>query len=233
MRSAARPAQGRADPATERSSPTGTCSSPSPTRCSARPPTPRTCSGDLAAVGQCRPRHRAGPPRLPGPDRDPPGADPAAHARPAQGVLCRPLAARATADRARRGGGRGAGRQRLDGDAAGDGVAHADRAGGVRAARGFALDYDEIAEAVDKNPARSARSPTGPGPTSLRAGRGETFLPTRPGAQLAKVQRAIETGDLQGLLDLLAPDVVLLGDGGGLRQDRPAAHRPVPARSLG
>ena len=44
---------------------------------------------------------------------------PAAHARPPQGVLRRPLAARAAAHRARRGRGRRAGRQRLDGDAAG------------------------------------------------------------------------------------------------------------------
>jgi RNA polymerase sigma-70 factor (ECF subfamily) len=37
-------------------------------------------------------------------------------------------------------------------------------------------------------------------------------------------QRAVETGDLQGLLDILAPNVVLLGDGGGVRQ---AVLRPV------
>ncbi|HEX3648874.1 MAG TPA: RNA polymerase subunit sigma-24, partial [Pseudonocardiaceae bacterium] len=37
-------------------------------------------------------------------------------------------------------------------------------------------------------------------------------------------QRAVDTGDLQGLLDILAPDVVLLGDGGGVKQ---AVLRPV------
>lgn len=37
-------------------------------------------------------------------------------------------------------------------------------------------------------------------------------------------QRAIETGDLQDLLDQLAPDVVLLGDGGGIKQ---TAVRPI------
>jgi RNA polymerase sigma-70 factor (ECF subfamily) len=31
-------------------------------------------------------------------------------------------------------------------------------------------------------------------------------------------QRAADTGDLQGLLDILAPDVVFLGDGGGAGQ---------------
>jgi RNA polymerase sigma-70 factor (ECF subfamily) len=37
-------------------------------------------------------------------------------------------------------------------------------------------------------------------------------------------RRATETGDLQGLLDVLAPDVVLLGDGGGVKQ---AILRPL------
>ena len=35
---------------------------------------------------------------------------------------------------------------------------------------------------------------------------------------LGAFQRAVETGDLQGLLDILAPDVTLLTDGGGLVQ---------------
>jgi RNA polymerase sigma-70 factor (ECF subfamily) len=41
---------------------------------------------------------------------------------------------------------------------------------------------------------------------------------------MAAFQRAIDTGDLQGLVDLLAPDVVMLGDGGGVKQALP---RPV------
>jgi RNA polymerase sigma-70 factor (ECF subfamily) len=41
---------------------------------------------------------------------------------------------------------------------------------------------------------------------------------------LAAFRRATETGDLQGLLDILAPEVVLLGDGGGVRQ---AVLRPI------
>jgi hypothetical protein len=44
------------------------------------------------------------------------------------------------------------------------------------------------------------------------------------GRALDAFRRAIETGDLQGLLDQLAPDVVLLGDGGGIRH---AATPPV------
>jgi RNA polymerase sigma-70 factor (ECF subfamily) len=41
---------------------------------------------------------------------------------------------------------------------------------------------------------------------------------------LEAFQRAAETGDLQRLLDILAPDVVLLGDGGGVVQ---AVPRPI------
>jgi RNA polymerase sigma-70 factor (ECF subfamily) len=41
---------------------------------------------------------------------------------------------------------------------------------------------------------------------------------------LQAFQRALETGDLQRLLDILAPDVVLLSDGGGVVR---AALAPV------
>ena len=46
---------------------------------------------------------------------------------------------------------------------------------------------------------------------------------------LEAFQRAAETGDLQGLLDILAPDVVFLGDGGGVVQ---AVRTPVVGASL-
>jgi len=35
---------------------------------------------------------------------------------------------------------------------------------------------------------------------------------------LEAFQRAVETGDLQSLLDILAPDVVFVGDGGGVKE---------------
>jgi RNA polymerase sigma-70 factor (TIGR02957 family) len=88
----------------------------------------------------------------------------------------------------------------------------------------FDVGYDEISEAVDKSPAAvrqiahrarehvAARRPRG----VVSAGQ------TREALDAFK--RAAETGDLQGLLDILAPDVVLLGDGGGVRQ---AVPRPV------
>ncbi|WAZ19877.1 RNA polymerase sigma-70 factor [Streptomyces cinnabarinus] len=82
----------------------------------------------------------------------------------------------------------------------------------------FALDYDEIAEAVDKSPAavrqlaHRARSHV-----AERRPRGDvSAAETR--AALDAFQRAVETGDLQTLLDVLAPDVVFLGDGGGIAQ---------------
>ena len=46
----------------------------------------------------------------------------------------------------------------------------------------------------------------------------------RPGRLLESFQRALETRDLQGLLDVLAPEVVLISDGGGVKQ---AAPRPI------
>lgn len=88
----------------------------------------------------------------------------------------------------------------------------------------FDLDYDEIAEAVDKNPAavrqiaHRARSHV-----AARRPRG-TGSPAEHRAALQAFQRAVQTGELQSLLDILAPEVVLLTDGGGIKQ---AALAPV------
>ena len=80
----------------------------------------------------------------------------------------------------------------------------------------FGLEYDEIAAAIAKTPAAvrqtahrarahvAARRPRAAVSTSDARGAVEAF------------RRAIETGDLQRLLDTLAPDVVLLTDGGGV-----------------
>ncbi len=88
----------------------------------------------------------------------------------------------------------------------------------------FDFGYGEIAEAVDKSPATvrqiahrarehvAARRPRG------------VVSATETRDVLRAFQRAVETGDVQGLLDILAPDVVLIGDGGGIKQ---AAPRPV------
>jgi RNA polymerase sigma-70 factor (TIGR02957 family) len=88
----------------------------------------------------------------------------------------------------------------------------------------FDVAYDEIAEAVGKSPAAvrqiahrarahvAARRPRGP------------VSPAETRDALEAFQRAAETGDLQRLLDILAPDVVFLGDGGGVVQ---AVRAPV------
>ncbi|MFB6725045.1 RNA polymerase sigma-70 factor [Kribbella sp. NPDC056345] len=82
----------------------------------------------------------------------------------------------------------------------------------------FALEYDEIAQAVDKSPeavrqiAHRARSHV-----AARRPRGVVSSTQARGA-LEAFRRALETGDIQGFLDMLAPDVVLIGDGGGIRQ---------------
>jgi RNA polymerase sigma-70 factor (TIGR02957 family) len=82
----------------------------------------------------------------------------------------------------------------------------------------FALEYDEIAEAVDKSSAAVRQiAHRARAHVAERRPRGVVSAAETRRA-LDAFQRAIETGDLQGLLDLLAPDVVLLGDGGGVKQ---------------
>ncbi|MEU9016384.1 RNA polymerase sigma-70 factor [Actinomadura sp. NPDC048394] len=88
----------------------------------------------------------------------------------------------------------------------------------------FDLPYDEIAEAVGKNPAtvrqivHRARAHV-----AARRPRG-AVSPDETRSALEAFKQAIETGDLQGLFDVLSPDVVFLGDGGGLAQ---AALEPI------
>jgi RNA polymerase sigma-70 factor, ECF subfamily len=88
----------------------------------------------------------------------------------------------------------------------------------------FDLEYDEIAEAVDKSsPAVRQIAHRARAHVAARRPRG-VASPAATRAALEAFQRAVETGDLQSLLDVLAPDVVLLSDGGGVKQ---AVPRPV------
>ncbi|MFI6784386.1 RNA polymerase sigma-70 factor [Micromonospora sp. NPDC050276] len=88
----------------------------------------------------------------------------------------------------------------------------------------FDLAYDEIAEAVDKSPAAVRQiAHRARAHVAARRPRGRVS-PAESRRVLEAFQAALETGDVQGLLDVLAPDVVLLGDGGGIR---PAVLRPV------
>ncbi|MET9342129.1 RNA polymerase sigma-70 factor [Nonomuraea sp. NPDC003804] len=107
----------------------------------------------------------------------------------------------------------------------------------------FDLEYDEIAEAVGKSPA-AVRQIAHRARSHVAARRPRGVVSAAETRQaLEAFQRAIETGDLQRLLDVLAPDVVLLADGGGVVQAAPApvvgadrvAHllgRITPAASL-
>ncbi|WP_203231179.1 RNA polymerase sigma-70 factor [Nocardioides caldifontis] len=88
----------------------------------------------------------------------------------------------------------------------------------------FELGYDELAEAVGKSEpavrqiASRARAHVAARRPRAAATRAETAR------ALEAFLHALETGDLQPLVDLLAPDVVALGDGGGVKQALP---RPV------
>ena len=88
----------------------------------------------------------------------------------------------------------------------------------------FDLAYDEIAEAVGKSPAAVRQiAHRARAHVAARRPRG-VVSPAETRGALEAFQRAAETGDLQCLLDILAPDVVLLGDGGGVVQ---AVPRPI------
>ncbi|MHC6625771.1 RNA polymerase sigma-70 factor [Streptomyces globosus] len=94
----------------------------------------------------------------------------------------------------------------------------------------FDAEYGEIAEAVGKSPdavrqiAHRARRHVG----ARRPRRTSSARETR--AALESFRRAIETGNPQDFLDVLAPDVVLLSDGGGVK--RTALHPVVGAEKI-
>ncbi|MFH8484456.1 RNA polymerase sigma-70 factor [Streptomyces longisporoflavus] len=88
----------------------------------------------------------------------------------------------------------------------------------------FDLGYDEIAQAVEKSPA-AVRQIAHRARAHVAARRPRVVVsPDQSRSALAAFQQAVQTGDLQGLLDTIAPDVVLLTDGGGIVQ---AALEPI------
>ncbi|MCW2909604.1 MAG: hypothetical protein JWL68_4393 [Actinomycetia bacterium] len=88
----------------------------------------------------------------------------------------------------------------------------------------FDLEYDEIGEAVGKSPA-AVRQIAHRARAHVAARRPRGIVsPAEIRVALEAFQRAVETGDLQSLLDILAPDVVALTDGGGVKQ---AQLRPI------
>jgi RNA polymerase sigma-70 factor (TIGR02957 family) len=91
----------------------------------------------------------------------------------------------------------------------------------------FDVPYDQIAEAVGKS-SEAVRQ------IAHRARRHVTARRPRMEVSRTEQQQVVErflaaltAGDLQGLMDVLAPDVVVVADGGGLA---PAALRPVAGR---
>ncbi|MQM24139.1 RNA polymerase sigma-70 factor [Glycomyces albidus] len=81
----------------------------------------------------------------------------------------------------------------------------------------FDLGYDEIAEAVGKTPAAVRQiAHRARAHVAERRPRGAAS-PADTRSALRAFQLAVETGELQQLLDILAPDVVALSDGGGVR----------------
>ena len=88
----------------------------------------------------------------------------------------------------------------------------------------FDMPYDEIAGAIGKTPAavrqvaHRAREHVAARRPRIRVDHAEQR------AIMDRFLAALTTGDMQGLLDVLAPDVVLVADGGGLV---PAARKPV------
>ncbi|WP_420809091.1 RNA polymerase sigma-70 factor [Amycolatopsis suaedae] len=88
----------------------------------------------------------------------------------------------------------------------------------------FDLGYDEIADAVGKSPAAVRQiAHRARNHVAARRPRG-TVSAAQARSALEAFRQVIETGDLQRLLDILAPDVVMLGDGGGIKQ---AVPRPI------
>ncbi|MFJ8935037.1 RNA polymerase sigma-70 factor [Streptomyces sp. NPDC102365] len=88
----------------------------------------------------------------------------------------------------------------------------------------FDIGYDEIAEAVDKSPA-AVRQIAHRARRHVDARRPRRVVSSNEGqAVLESFLRAVTTGDSQALLEVLAPEVVLMSDGGGIKH---AALRPV------
>jgi RNA polymerase sigma-70 factor (TIGR02957 family) len=88
----------------------------------------------------------------------------------------------------------------------------------------FGFEHAEIAAAVDKTPA-AVRQIAHRAREHVRARRPASSTTRAEHAEVTRrFAEAASTGDLEGLIDTLAPDVVLVTDGGGIRK---AALRPI------
>ena len=87
----------------------------------------------------------------------------------------------------------------------------------------FGFEYDEIADATDRSPA-AVRQLVARARNHVQARRPRFERPAEVEEITARFLLAAQSGEIQQLLDVLAPDVVLLSDGGGKKQ---AALRPL------
>lgn len=87
----------------------------------------------------------------------------------------------------------------------------------------FGFEYDEIAAATDRTPA-AVRQVASRARKHVEARRPRTSAADDHDEVAARFFSAALTGNVQELMDVLAPDVVLLSDGGGVMK---AALRPV------
>ncbi|MET8541732.1 RNA polymerase sigma-70 factor [Kitasatospora sp. NPDC004799] len=88
----------------------------------------------------------------------------------------------------------------------------------------FGIGYEEIATALDRTPA-AVHQIAHRARRHVEARRPRRSVTARQAeAAAAAFRRALETRDLQGLLDVLAPDIVAISDGGGIKQ---ASPRPI------
>jgi RNA polymerase sigma-70 factor (ECF subfamily) len=89
----------------------------------------------------------------------------------------------------------------------------------------FDMPYDEIADAVGKTPA-AVRQIAHRAKDHVAARRPRVrVVPAEHEEVVERFVAALNTGDLQGLMDVLAPEVVSVADGGG--KVRGAARRPI------
>jgi RNA polymerase sigma-70 factor (ECF subfamily) len=87
----------------------------------------------------------------------------------------------------------------------------------------FGFEYAEIADATDRSPA-AVRQLVARARNHVQARRPRFERPAEIEEITTRFFTAAGTGDIQQLLDLMAPDVVLLSDGGGKKR---AALRPL------
>jgi RNA polymerase sigma-70 factor (TIGR02957 family) len=89
----------------------------------------------------------------------------------------------------------------------------------------FDVPYDEIADALDKTPA-AVRQIAHRAKNHVQARRPRMHVMRAEHEEVVeRLVAALNTGDLQGLMDVLAPDVVSVSDAGG--KVRGAARRPI------